>query len=210
MLIGENKTNRKGKIMKKRVWILATVIVVVGLATSGHLFSQMAPLTPPNDEDSDRPLISWELDENGGFAEDGLQLVSAAWDGLYEVTSVDGVYAVHGIPGDGGGANFYLYFKADGNTLHRPPKGTRITLKVEYYDDETGNINLQYRDWDTKSVIWTSTSWIKMGGALVWKTYEFSMENALFAQDFTSGSDFRLCLFKANAYVRKVEVFIEG
>lgn len=196
--------------MKKKVWTLAIVIFVVGLGTSGHLFSQEASSTAPNDEASDSPLIFWGLDENGGFFENGLQLVSAAWDGLYEVTSVDGVYAVHGIPGDGGEGVFYLYFKADENRLHRPPKGTQITLRVEYYNDETGNINLQYRDWDTDSVIWTSTPWIEMSGTLAWDTYEFSMENALFGQDFSSGSDFRFCLFQTNACVRKVEVFVEG
>lgn len=189
--------------MKRQVWILVLVIVL-GLSTSGCLFKPTPKPGLPDDEEPGILRLSWEVDENGDFAEDGLELLSASWDGLYEVTSVGGVYAVRGIPGEGGEGIYYLYFKADETMLHKPPKGTEITLKVEYYDDETGNINLQYRDWDTQSVIWTTTPWIEMGGTKEWKTYEFAMESALFAQDFTNDSDFRLCLFESNAYVRKM------
>ena len=100
----------------------------------------------------------------------------------------------------GGGNPEYINVDVDDNYMYDVPLFTAVEVNVEYFDDEKGRFNLTYNTHNPEVGKYIanndryggSTLIVNLTGTKEWVTHTFYLEDAKFANELSSGTDFRV------------------
>lgn len=152
--------------------------------TTSYLFDQDIPNSP-------------SFDDGGKFNE----IVEAGPEG--DIRQCRKIRFEKPYNGNPNGMANYLYFGVDGGYI--TPDDREVTIMVTCLDAGTDTIGINYKDAGGAEKNITA----KKTGSNEWKTFEFHISDAKFANEFSSYYDFRINTGESNTeeYVYKVEVF---
>lgn len=202
--------------------LLVVLAVIVGCSQAVFALD-LAQIAKEIESTEWRLVASWEVDDEGNFIENGLYLLGpesleqkktqfasesdkekeiADWirECDWELVTKGGKYAVQAGPRQG--AWKFLYFDVDDDILYDVPKGTKILVTVEYFDEGMGVFFISYVSW-ASTFDWNRYQIQKMLSN-TWQTHEMIYEDMKLDNSQLGLADFRLNGKESKLAVRKV------
>lgn len=139
---------------------------------------------------------------------DGLTLVNEVGDGATSVSNIEGV-PCRMIERVGGLPPVYMYFRIDPT---RAVSRAGIIVAVDYFDDTSGSISIDYDSSDefSKNPAYTRIpTRVDLKNDKRWHLAAFMLEKPRFERGMHDGGDFRIALSGSHLFVRAVQLVQE-